>query len=67
MEGEKRGLTIGCYESAWLKDLVVAYILKQIEELFTDFIYHGIYHDDGFIILKGIKTKKEMNDWLINF
>ena len=67
MDGEKRGLTIGGYESAWLADLVVAYLLKQTENLFEDFIYHGIYRDDGFLILKGIKTKREMNEWLLKF
>ena len=67
MDGEKRGLTIGGYESAWLADLVAAYLLKQTEKLFEDFIYHGIYRDDGFLILKGIKTKREMNEWLLKF
>ena len=64
MDGKQRGFTIGGYESAWLVDLVAASIFNQIEELFGHFIYHGIYGDDGFIIVKGIKTKKEMNDWL---
>ena len=67
MDGKKRGLTIGGYESAWLAHLVAAYILKTTENLFSDFIYHGIYRDDGFIIMKGIKTKREMNNWLISF
>lgn len=28
MDGEKRGLTICGFESAWLTDLVAAYLLK---------------------------------------
>ena len=67
MDGEQRGLTIGGYESVWLADLVAAYLLKQTEGLFGDFIYHGIYRDNGFIIMTGTKTKKEMNTWLGKF
>ena len=67
MDGDKRGLTIGGFESAWLADLVAAYILKTTENLFSDFIYLGIYRDDGFIVMKGNKTKKEMNNWLVSF
>ena len=32
MEDEKRGLTIGGYESAWLADLVAAYLLEMMKE-----------------------------------
>ena len=49
---------------AWLVNLVASYILKQPKKLFTKFIYHGITQNDGFIIVKGIKTKREMNKWL---
>lgn len=52
MDGEKRGLVIEGFESVWLADLVVAYLLKQTENLFSKFIYHGIYYDDEFIIMK---------------
>ena len=34
LDPSKRGLTIGGYESAWLANLVVAWILKQTENLF---------------------------------
>ena len=46
---------------------MAAFILKNTESLFSDFIYHGIYQNDGFIIMKGKKTKKDMNEWLISF
>ena len=48
MEDEKRGLTIGGYESAWLADLVAAYLLEMTKEKFDNFVYHGIYRDNGF-------------------
>ena len=63
MNGDQRVLTIDGYKSIWPADLVATYLLKQTEELFRDFIYHGIYRNSGFIIMKGIKTKKEMSDW----
>ena len=67
MNGEQRGLTISAYKSTWRADLVAAYFLKQTEELFKDFIYHGIYRDDKFVIMEGIKTKKGMNVWVEKF
>ena len=66
MESEKRGLTIGGFESAWLADLVAAFILKKTESLFSDFIYHGIYRDDGFIIMKGKENQKGY-ERMVNF
>ena len=51
----------------WFVDLVAGYILKQTKNIFSKFIYHGIYRDDGFIVLKGSKTKREMNEWLEEF
>ena len=67
IEGEKRGLTIGGYESAWLADLVAAYILEKTEKSFRKMKYHGIYRDDGFMIFEGIKSKQECNEWLLTF
>lgn len=67
INGENKGLTIGGFESVWLADLVASYILKQTKDIFSNFIYYGIYRDNGFFILKGIKTKREVNDWLLSF
>jgi hypothetical protein len=50
---EERGLTIGGYESAWLADLVAAYILENSTELFEISKYYGIYRDDGLNVLIG--------------
>ena len=58
-----RGLTIGGYESAWLADLVMSFILDNTEHLFDDTIYNGCYRDDGICIFKGNKTKAELIEW----
>jgi hypothetical protein len=42
-------LTIGGYESAWLADLVAAFVLENCEDLFEEAIYDGIYRDDGLV------------------
>jgi hypothetical protein len=44
---EEKGLTIGGYESAWLADLVGAYILANTQQHFRETIYYGLYRDDG--------------------
>jgi len=50
---EEKGLTIGGYESAWLADLVGAYILANTQQHFTNTTYHGLYRDDGFATFTG--------------
>ena len=62
--GDKRGLIIGGYESAWLADLVAAYILAETKNLFDQTIYHGIYRDDGFMVFDGPRSKREIDTWL---
>ena len=59
-EVKDKGLTIGGYESAWLADLVGAYILKKTKHLFNHTRYHGIYRDDGFIVFIGDWTYQDM-------
>jgi hypothetical protein len=44
-------LTLGEYESAWLADLVVAFILEN-SRLFDDAVYDGIYRDDGLVLVE---------------
>ena len=60
-------LTIGGYESAWLADLVAAFILEETKSQFTDTKYYGIYRDDGLVILNGKKSKEEIENWLQTF
>ena len=60
-------LTIGGYESAWLADLVAAYILENTTDMFKDSEFYGIYRDDGLVIFKGKLTKEDLIKWLQNF
>jgi len=64
---ESRGLTIGGYESAWLADLVAAFILENTEELFASSIFYGIYRDDGLNVLRGRHSQAEISMWLSTF
>ena len=64
----KRGLTIGGYESAWLANLVAAWILENNEKLFRrTSLYHGIYRDDGLIIFKDKWTINHIDKWIKTF
>jgi hypothetical protein len=60
---EDKGLTIGGYESAWLADLVAAFILENLDDIFDDTRFPGIYQDDGIIVKEGILTKQEIAVW----
>jgi hypothetical protein len=64
---EDRGLTIGGYESAWLTDLCMAYIMDNSRDILDDLIYDGIYRDDGIAVFKGSKTTGEIANWLSTF
>jgi hypothetical protein len=66
-EIQDKGLTIGGYESAWLANLVAAFMLENCEDLFGDAVYDGIYRDDGLVIMDGQKTNKEIGQWLGTF
>ena len=61
---DKKGLTIGGYESAFLADLVAAFILENSQDLFENSIYSKIYRDDGIKVDLGIQTTDEICDWL---
>ncbi len=66
-EIQDKGLTIGGYESAWLADLVAAFVLENCEDLFGEAVYDGIYRDDGLVIMDGQKTNEEIGQWLDTF
>ena len=66
-EGDERGLTTGGFESAWLADLVASYILKKKEKNCGEMKYYAIYHDDGFMVFEGHKSKENINEWLLTF
>jgi hypothetical protein len=56
LEIENRGLTIGGYESAWLADLCMAYVMDNSRDILDDLIYDGIYREEGIAVFKGSKT-----------
>jgi hypothetical protein len=62
-----KGLTIGGYESAWLADLAMSYLLDKMGDDKVDnnplneLTYFGIYHDDGIGIFNGQQTKQEIS------
>ena len=64
----ERGLTIGGYESAWLADLVMSYLLEATyDSLFDPMHFFGMYRDDGLAVFKGKLSTKEIKDWLESF
>ena len=62
-----RGLTIGGYVSAWFVDLVAAFLLETATLNFKDTLFHVIYRDDGIVVFKGNKNKKQLEHWLGEF
>ncbi len=61
---ERRGLTIGGFESAFLADLEASYRfdkLKQIWERHVRFL--GTYRGNEIIVFKGQK----LDEWLVNW
>jgi hypothetical protein len=64
---QDKGLTIGGHKSAWLANLVAAFVLENCEDLFEDAVYNRIYRDDGLVIMNGQKTNEEIGQWLEAF
>jgi hypothetical protein len=62
-----RGLTIGGYESAWLADLVGAYLLDNTQHLFQETLFHGFYRDDGFAVFNNTYLYSRLAEWRNNF
>ena len=62
---EEKGLTIGGYESTWLADLVAAYLLENVTDIFDPTMFKGIYRDDGLVVFKDkYLLKSEVAVWL---
>ena len=53
---DKKGLTIKGFESAFLADLVAAFILENSQDLFEDSIYSKMYHNNGIKVDLRIQT-----------
>ena len=58
---EERGLTIGGFESAWLADLVVAFLFESLEHMFQDCPLFGCYRDDELAIFEKKLTEEEIS------
>ena len=58
------GLTIGGYESAWLADLGLAYLLQQVPSIVNRMEFLEFYRDDGLVVFDGKVTKQYVHNWL---
>jgi GIY-YIG catalytic domain len=58
---------LGGYESAWLADLVGAFILAKTQQLFREVTFYGLYRDDGIGVFKGIWSVEEISKWRNKF
>ena len=67
VDTELRCLTIGGFESAWLADLVVAYLFESTKEMFKDCTIFGCYHDDEIAIFNKILSPGKLDNWLSEF
>jgi hypothetical protein len=68
LDFNNRGLTVGGFESAWLADLTISYLLETIDQdLFKNVDYFGIYRDDGLAVFKKDLQPLEISNWLSSF
>ena len=66
-KNEEQMLAIGGYESAFLANMVVPYLFEKSKTLMNQTTYHGIYQDDGMVVLKVKKSAHKIKDWLVGF
>ena len=66
-DDDNRGLTIGGYESAFLSDLVGAYLLECTANHFQNTKFRGLYRDDGLVVFQGQLTHAELLAWRNQF
>ena len=64
---EEKGLTIGGNESAWLADLVGAYILENTKSHFRKTKYYGLYRDDGIAVFNNKLSYDDVLKWRTKF
>jgi hypothetical protein len=65
---DDRGLTIGGYESAWLANLVWAYLLNNTQHLFEESLFQGFYRDDGlFAVFNNTYSYSRLAEWRNDF
>ena len=66
-ENEEQGLAIGGYESAFLAELVASYLFEKAKNIINQITYHGIYGNDGLLVLNGKKIIHKIKYWLAEF
>jgi len=64
---EENGLTIGGHESAWLADLVGAYILDNTKSHFRKTKCYGLHRDDGIAVFNNKLSYDDMLKWRTKF
>ena len=65
---DRRGLTIGGFESAFLADLEATYLFDKLNHIFeshTKFI--GTYRDDEIVVFRGNQSNEWLSSWLSTF
>jgi len=67
VDTDLRCLTIGGFHSAWLANLVVAYLFESTEEMFKDCTIFGCYRDNEIAIFEKVLTSGELDNWFSNF
>jgi predicted lipase len=59
---------IGGYESTWLADLAMAFLLEMINQnVLNKTKYFGINRNDGIAVFPGTWMQTEVEDWLLTF
>jgi hypothetical protein len=59
-----KGLTIGGYESAWLADLVTAFVLENTAQFFDEAAHDGTHRENGLVDFEGNWFKLQITNWL---
>ena len=67
VSADHKGLTIGSYESAWLADLVVAFLFEKCKKSLSVLKYKRIYRDDGICVTNHKMTNLQIDEWLQAF
>ena len=64
---EEKGLSIGAYESAWLADLVIAYVLEKTQACLQTQDMLKFYRDDGWAVFNRKLSYPQMIAWMNEF
>lgn len=66
--GEKKGSKIGGFKSVWLTDVVAAYLLEEADPILCEETFFvGLYQDDGFVVLRGKQSQKDVEGCFQSF